>query len=66
MVNLIRGWGFVGLCVDLACHVEIVGGIVEAVDLLAVARPLLDLVEIAIVLAQRIVGFFVRPVIHAC
>jgi hypothetical protein len=32
---------------------------------LTVARPLLDLVEVAVVRNQRLVGFFVGPIIHS-
>jgi hypothetical protein len=43
---------------DLARLVEVVAGIEKAIDLRVVSRPLLDLVEVADVGNQRIVGFF--------
>jgi hypothetical protein len=43
---------------------EVVAGIKEAVDLHAVLRPLLDLVEIAMMGMEWVIGFFVGPVAH--
>jgi hypothetical protein len=45
--------------------VEIVAGVKEALDLRAVLRPLLDLVEITIVRAQWVVSLFVGPPRHS-
>jgi len=39
-------------------------GVEDAIDLRAVLGPLLDLVEVADVRNQRVVGFFVGPVVH--
>jgi hypothetical protein len=39
-------------------------GIKEAVDLHAVLRPLLDLVEIAMIGIERVISFLVGPVAH--
>jgi len=41
--------------------VEIVAGEQQAIDMLAVARPLLDLVEIAFVRVERVRRLFVGP-----
>ena len=43
---------------------EIIAGVKQGIDFRAVPRPLLDLVEIAIIRAQRIVGLFVWLVVH--
>ena len=44
---------------------KIVAGIEQAINFHAVPRPLLDLVEIAMVGDQRVVGLFVGPVVHS-
>jgi hypothetical protein len=44
---------------------KVAAGIQHAIDLAVVLRPLLDLVVIAIVRQQQIVGFFVGPVAHS-
>ncbi len=46
---------------NVPCLVEIIAGIKQTIDLLAVTRPFLDLVEVARIGDQRIVGFFVGP-----
>ena len=43
--------------------VEIVAGEQQAIDAQAVLRPLLDLVEIASVRVERILGFFRGPIV---
>ena len=40
---------------------EIVASIEQAIDRHAVARPLLDLEEVAVVRIERVARFFVRP-----
>jgi hypothetical protein len=52
-----------GLGEDRARLVEIVAGIKHAVDLGAIACPLLDLIEVAVVRTERIVGFLVGPML---
>ena len=47
---------------QLTSLVEIVAGVEQAVDLHAVLGPLFELVEIAVVREERIVGLLVRPV----
>jgi hypothetical protein len=49
---------------ELTSLFEIVAGVKEAVDLHAVLRPLLDLVEIAVIGVKRVISFFVGPVAH--
>jgi hypothetical protein len=44
---------------------KVAAGIQHAIDLAAVLRSLLDLVVIAIVRQQQIVGFFIGPVVHS-
>jgi len=46
-----------------ASLVEIIAGVKEALDLRAVLGPLLNLVEIAIVREERIVGLLVGPIV---
>ena len=49
---------------DAAGLVQAAAGEQQLGDLLPVARPLLDLVEVAPVGVDRIVSLFVRPVVH--
>jgi hypothetical protein len=42
--------------------VEVAAGERRAIDLRAILRPLLDLVEITIVRDERIIGLFIGPV----
>ena len=44
--------------------VETIAGVEHQFNPQPVARPLLDLVEVAVVRDQRLVGFFVRPIAH--
>ena len=48
-----------GVGKDFLRLAKTIAGIKQAIDFHAVPRPLLDLVEIAIIRAQRIVGLFV-------
>ena len=50
---------------DGARFVEVTAGTQHAGDALFVPGPKLDLVEVAIVRNQRVVGFFVGPVAHS-
>ncbi len=43
---------------------EVVAGIKQTIDPCTVSRPLLDLVEIAVIRLERIVGLFVAPTTH--
>jgi hypothetical protein len=52
------------LCEDISCLVEIVAAVQQTVDLRAVLCPLLDLVEVADIRNQRVIGFFVGPIAH--
>ena len=45
--------------------VEVVAGVEHAIDLRAVTRPLLQLIEVALVCFERIVGLFVGQVAHS-
>jgi hypothetical protein len=49
---------------DFLCSPEVVAGIEQLVDFLTVPRPLLDLVEVAPVGMDRIIGFFVGRIAH--
>src|SRR5215831_149568 len=49
---------------DIPCLVEVVAGIEQAIYLRAIPRPFFDLVEVADVRNQRVVGFFVWLVVH--
>ena len=51
-----------GVGKDFLRLAKIIAGIEQAIDFHAVAGPLLDLVEIAMVRDQRVVSLFVRPV----
>jgi hypothetical protein len=53
-----------GAVKDHAGAIEVVAGVQHALDTPCLG-PLLDLVVIAVVGEQRIVGFFVGPIIHA-
>ena len=46
---------------QLASLFQVVAGVEQAIDLRAVLRPLLDLVEIKVVRTQRVVSLFVGP-----
>src|ERR1700691_4953002 len=61
VVSLIPGRCFMALANTSRGLVEIVAGIKQALDLRAVLGPLFDLVEVAIVRAQRVVSFFAGP-----
>jgi hypothetical protein len=49
----------------IAGPVEAIAGIEQADDALVILGPLLDLVEIAVVRIERIVGFLIAPIGHA-
>jgi hypothetical protein len=49
-------------CENLLGLFEVVAGVQKAVDLRAVLGPLLDLVKVAIVREERVVGFLFRPI----
>jgi hypothetical protein len=49
---------------DGACLVEVIARVDHAQDTLIVLGPKLDLVEIAVVRIQRVVGLLVGPVAH--
>ena len=66
MVNLMRGRCFDRLRKDVACLVEIIASVEQAVDFAAIARPFLDLVEVAIIGIERVVSLFVGPIVHRC
>jgi hypothetical protein len=51
-------------CEDLLRFAEIAAREKQAVNLAAIARPLLYLVEVTMVGNQRLVGFFVGPIGH--
>jgi hypothetical protein len=48
-----------GACEYLACSIEIIAAVEQAIELRAVLGPLLDFVKVAIIRVQRVVGFFV-------
>ena len=45
---------------------QAVAGIEQAINLRAVPRPFFDLIEVAIVRIERVVGFFVGPIVGHC
>jgi hypothetical protein len=47
---------------DLPRLIQIVAGVEHVIDLGPVFRPLLDLVEVAVVRDRRVVGLFLGPV----
>ena len=49
---------------DLARLFKVSTGIEHVVDLGPVPGPLLDLVEVAVVSDERVVGFFGGPIVH--
>ena len=53
-----------GVGKDFLRLAKIIAGIEQAIDFHAVAGPLFDLVEIAMVRDQRVVSLVVRPVAH--
>jgi hypothetical protein len=53
-----------GVDKDFLRFAKIIAGMKQAIDSHAVPRPLLDLVEVADVRNQRVVGFFVWLVVH--
>jgi hypothetical protein len=53
-----------GVGKDFLRLAKIIAGIKQAIDFHAVPRPLFDLVEIAMVRNQRVVGLFIGPVAH--
>jgi hypothetical protein len=48
---------------DIPRLVEAVAGIEQAIDRRSVSRPLLDLIEVVGVRNQRVVSFFVGPIV---
>jgi hypothetical protein len=51
-----------GLCEYRTGFVEIAAGVEQPIDFSAVFGPLFDLVEIAIIRVERVVGFFIGPI----
>jgi hypothetical protein len=49
---------------DVPRFIEIVARIEQAINLRAVARPLLHLVEIAVIRIERVARFLIRPIAH--